>query len=63
MRPAPAAATLRHIDRAIARLDNGPYGWCIWCLRRIERVRLQVMPFAVRCRDCEMAREAGLEPS
>lgn len=53
-----ATATLQHIDRAIERLNNGHYGWCTRCHRRIGMLRLRAMPFALRCRDCEAAREA-----
>ena len=52
-----ATATLHHIDRALERLDNGQYGWCTRCHRRIAAPRLRAMPFAVRCRECETARE------
>src|SRR5687768_12624694 len=48
-----ATATLHHINRAINRLNNGHYGWCTRCHRRIEMLRLRALPFAVRCRDCE----------
>lgn len=52
-----ATATLHHIDRALERLDNGQYGWCTRCHRRITAPRLRALPFAVRCRECETARE------
>lgn len=52
-----ATVTLHHIDRALERLDNGQYGWCTRCHRRITAPRLRALPFAVRCRDCETARE------
>ena len=52
-----ATATLHHIDRALERLDNGQYGWCKRCHRRISAPRLRALPFAVRCRECETARE------
>lgn len=52
-----AAATLQHIDGALERLDSGRYGWCLRCHRRIAEARLRAMPSAVRCRECESARE------
>lgn len=52
-----ATATLHHIDGALNRLDIGQYGWCTRCHRRIAASRLRAMPFAVRCRECEAARE------
>ena len=52
-----ATETLRQIIRAIARLDRGQYGWCTRCHQRIATSRLRALPFAVRCRACETARE------
>jgi DnaK suppressor protein len=45
------------LDAALARLDCGSYGQCVECRRAIAEQRLRVLPFAVRCRDCEDARE------
>jgi RNA polymerase-binding transcription factor DksA len=53
-----ATATLRHIDQALQRLGNGEYGRCSSCGGRIAEVRLRALPFALRCRGCESAREA-----
>jgi DnaK suppressor protein len=52
-----ATATLHRIDQAIARLDRGDYGRCTHCGLPISDARLRAMPFAVRCRQCESARE------
>jgi DnaK suppressor protein len=52
-----ATATLHLIDRALERLDNGHYGWCTRCHRRISAPRLRALPFAERCRECETERE------
>ena len=52
-----ATETLRQINRAIARLDRGQYGWCTRCHQRIATSRLRALPFAVRCRECESTRE------
>ena len=53
------AETLRKIDVAIRRLDEGAYGQCYECGDQIAEARLRALPFAVRCRDCEEAREAA----
>jgi DnaK suppressor protein len=47
------AADLRSISQALARLENGTYGVCIDCGKRIESARLQVMPASPRCMSCE----------
>ena len=53
-----ASATLRRIDVAMERLDEGRYGRCTRCHRAIGEARLRAMPFAVCCQACEAAREA-----
>ena len=49
--------TLERIDAAIARWDQGLYGRCAECGHDIQAARLRALPFAVRCVDCEEARE------
>lgn len=51
--------TLAKIDEALARLEEGTYGYCYECGREIAERRLRALPFAVRCRDCEEARETA----
>ena len=50
--------TLSRIDAALDRLAEGRYGHCLVCGDDIAAARLRAMPFAVRCLDCEDAREA-----
>jgi RNA polymerase-binding transcription factor len=49
--------TLKQIDAALIRLDAGFYGRCIECGDDIAAARLRALPFAVRCLECEGARE------
>ena len=49
--------TLHKIEEALGRLENGTYGYCFECGGEISERRLRALPFAVRCRDCEEARE------
>src|SRR5207237_1005256 len=49
--------TLNKIDDALARLEQGTYGNCFDCGEEIGEKRLRALPFAVRCKDCEEARE------
>src|SRR5688572_23564029 len=49
--------TLTKIDAAIRRLGEGTYGDCFECGDEISEARLRALPFAVRCKDCEEARE------
>ncbi|MEO8071137.1 MAG: TraR/DksA family transcriptional regulator [Acidobacteriota bacterium] len=49
--------TLHKIEEALARLDEKTYGYCFECGDEISERRLRALPFAVRCKDCEEARE------
>jgi RNA polymerase-binding transcription factor len=51
------AETLNKINEALRRLEEGAYGDCFECGEEIAQARLRALPFAVRCKDCEEARE------
>src|SRR3970040_651463 len=51
--------TLNKIDEALRRLDEGTFGHCFECGEEISERRLRALPFAVRCKDCEEAREVA----
>jgi len=51
--------TLSKIDEALRRLEDGHYGYCFECGEEIAEQRLRALPFAVRCKDCEEAREVA----
>ena len=51
------AETLNRIDEALHRLEEATYGYCFECGEEISEKRLRALPFAVRCKDCEEARE------
>ena len=53
------AETLQQINEALARLEEGTYGYCFECGDEIAEQRLRALPFAVRCKDCEEAREVA----
>jgi DnaK suppressor protein len=53
------AETLNKIDAALGRLAEGTYGECFECGDEIANARLLAVPFAVRCRECEEARETA----
>jgi len=53
-----AAADLRMIDRSIQKIDEGTYGECETCGRRIPQARLRALPFAALCVECKRAEEA-----
>jgi DnaK suppressor protein len=51
--------TLSKIDDALMRLEQGNYGNCFECGEEIAEKRLRALPFAVRCKECEEAREVA----
>jgi RNA polymerase-binding protein DksA len=48
---------LRLIDNAIARLENGKYGVCMNCGKRIPKERLEAIPYALMCVQCKTSDE------
>ena len=48
---------LRRITAAIERLNDSSYGICEECGAKISEKRLQVMPFAAYCLECQEALE------
>lgn len=57
------ADTLTRIDQALGRLVQGAYGYCFDCGGEIAEARLRALPFAVRCKVCEEAREFAQQRS
>ena len=53
------AETVKKINGALSRLKEGTYGHCFECGEEITELRLRALPFAVRCKDCEEAREVA----
>lgn len=49
--------TLARVRQALARLDQGEYGYCTECGGEISSQRLRALPFAVRCTACESMHE------
>jgi DnaK suppressor protein len=47
------AAHLAEVDAAIARLDDGTYGICVRCGDPIASERLDALPWAAHCIDCQ----------
>jgi DnaK suppressor protein len=49
--------TLVKIDESMRKLNEGTYGVCEDCEEEINSERLKIIPFAIRCRDCQEAKE------
>ncbi|MDR1278982.1 MAG: TraR/DksA family transcriptional regulator [Treponema sp.] len=48
---------LKLIDSALTRIQQGKYGFCIKCGKRIPHDRLEAIPYALMCIDCKTAEE------
>jgi DnaK suppressor protein len=53
-------ATLLQIENALARMDEGTYGRCSNCGQTINIQRLEAVPWARFCIDCQELAEKGL---
>jgi RNA polymerase-binding transcription factor len=51
------SATLKKIDEALRRLEEGTYGVCEECGEKINEARLKALPFASTCVQCQERRE------
>ncbi|MFD6289749.1 TraR/DksA family transcriptional regulator [Streptomyces sp. NPDC060205] len=56
---ASARMVLADIEAALARMDQGGYGFCQLCQEPIGRARLTVVPQGRYCSRCQQVREAG----
>ncbi|MDR0511690.1 MAG: TraR/DksA family transcriptional regulator [Treponema sp.] len=48
---------LRMIDAALAKIQQGKYGQCTRCSKKIPQARLEALPFAIMCVDCKTVDE------
>jgi len=53
-------ATLLQIENALRRMDEGSYGRCANCGQTINVLRLEAVPWARFCIDCQELAEKGL---
>jgi len=44
---------LFHIDDALKRIEEGTYGKCEGCTKKINKQRLKAIPYAKFCRSCK----------
>ena len=51
--------TLQKIDEALHRIEDGTYGICEMCGQLIRKARLQHLPFAHTCMECQSEMEAS----
>ncbi len=52
--------TLLQIDQALARVEESTYGFCLNCEVPMSEKRLEAVPWAPHCVDCQELAEKGL---
>ena len=50
---------LANIERALVRIKSGNYGECEICNEKIPLARLNALPYATSCIECQRAAETG----
>ncbi len=54
-----ATSHLALVDAALARLDAGTFGACLRCGKPIAAARVEALPWAAYCIDCQRAVDRG----
>jgi DnaK suppressor protein len=54
-----AVQHLAQVEAALNRLDDGTFGQCVRCGRAIPEARLEALPWAAHCIDCQTALDRG----
>ena len=54
-----ASQHLAQVDAALARLDAGAFGLCLRCGTEIAPGRLEALPWAAHCINCQTAVDRG----
>ncbi len=50
-------ARLERIEAALGRIENGRFGLCAACGAKINRARLEAIPYSVLCISCQTSSE------
>jgi DnaK suppressor protein len=48
------------IEEALSRLDTGTYGTCVHCSQAVQDKRIEAVPWARHCLDCQELQDKGL---
>ena len=54
-----ASQQLELVDAALARLDDGTFGTCLRCGKPIAPARLEALPWAAHCIECQAIVDRG----
>lgn len=50
---------LRRVDAALDRIDANTYGTCISCEKKVQLGRLDAVPWALHCIECQELQDRG----
>ena len=50
---------VRRVDLALDRIDEGIYGTCVECGKKVQLGRLDAVPWARHCIDCQELHDRG----
>jgi DnaK suppressor protein len=50
---------LRRIDAALDRMESGSYGACVHCAKKVQIGRLEAVPWARHCIECQELQDRG----
>jgi DnaK suppressor protein len=50
---------VRRIDAALDRITDGTYGECIHCTKKVQIARLEAVPWALHCIECQELQDRG----
>jgi len=51
---------LQLVKEALARLEDGSFGLCLACQRDVQQKRLEAVPWARHCIECQEKQEQGV---
>ena len=51
---------LELVDEALARIKDGSYGICAHCREEMQQKRIDAVPWARHCIDCQQKQDQGL---
>jgi DnaK suppressor protein len=51
---------LQLVDEAFERMKNGSYGQCVACQEEVQQKRLDAVPWARHCIECQEKQDQGL---
>jgi DnaK suppressor protein len=51
---------LQFVNEALERVKNGSYGQCVACQNEVQQRRLEAVPWARHCIECQEKQDQGL---